>query len=88
MSHLIDPPWLTAWATTERPTGTVPGASSKGGDWRFNPAEMPSPEASPLGPFATTPSPVLPVESPWLLTPAASERGSSGNFCTGADPHR
>lgn len=88
MNHPIDPPWPTAWATTERPTGSVPGASSKGGDWHVNPAEMPSPEASPPGPFATTASPVLPVRSPWLHTPAADGRGSSGDFCTGADPHR
>ena len=88
MSHPVDPPWLTAWATTRGPTGSVPDASSKGGDWRFNQAEMPSPQASPPGPFVTTASPVFPVRSPWLLTHATNERGSSGDFCTGADPHR
>jgi hypothetical protein len=88
MHHLIDPPWLTAWATTERPTGPVPDASSKGNDWRFNPAAMPSPRASPPGPFETIASPALPVRLPWLRTHAAYGRGSSGDFCTGADPHR
>jgi hypothetical protein len=88
MSHLIDPLWLTACATAEGPTGLIPGASSKGGDWHANPAEMPSPETSPPGPFATSTSPALPVCSPWLRTLARSLRGSSGDFCTGADPHR
>ena len=85
MHHPVDPLWLTAWATTEGPTGPVPGASSKGGDWRFNTAEMPSPRASPPGPFETAASPALPVRSPWLHTRVACERGSSGDFW---DPHR
>jgi len=88
MNHLVDLSWLTACATVERPTGSVPSASSKGGDWHVNPAEMPSPKASPPGPFATVASPVLPVRASWLLTLARSLRGSSGDFCTDADPHR
>jgi len=48
-------------------------ASSKGGDWRTIPAEMPSPKVSLPGPFVHEPSPVLPVARGWLHTPAAAE---------------
>jgi hypothetical protein len=43
-------------------------ASSKGGDWRTIPAEMPSPKVSLPGPFVLAPSPVLPVALSWLHT--------------------
>ncbi len=57
-----------------------PNASSKGGDWRPTKAEVPSPEVTLPGPFATAPSPDLPVAPPWLLTPAAFGRSSSKGF--------
>ena len=45
-------------------------ASSRGGDWRTKQAEVPSPEVTLPGPYDMPPSPVLPVATRWLLTPA------------------
>ena len=45
-------------------------ASSKGGDRRTIPAELPSPEVALPGPFVHEPSPVLPVAHGWLRTSA------------------
>ena len=67
MLHPRGSPLLTASAA-ERGHWGVPYASSKGGDWRPTQAEMPSPEVSLPGPFATVPSPDPPVEPPWLRT--------------------
>ena len=88
------------WAarpTTGRPSGTVGSASSRGGDWRSTKAEVPHPEVSRPGPFATAPSPAHPVAPPWLHSSAGSAcgiragssarvRSRTGRFWRGRSP--
>ena len=74
--------------TAGKSRGVFPGASLKGGSWRDNQAEMPSPEVIPPGPFDTTASSGTPVAIALAAYPRTLWRGSSGMFCTGAAPHR
>jgi hypothetical protein len=83
------------WSLTDNPLDRSRGGRfglpstlhQKGGDWRTNQAEMPSPKVPLPGPFVTPPSPDLPVAMRWLLTSAES-RSSSKAFCTSAVSHR
>lgn len=65
-------PAITAWLPERRSSESTPSASRRGGVWHTMKAEMPSPGVSLPGPFDTLPSPVLPVETPWLRTSVES----------------
>jgi len=63
----LRPPSITTSPTAEGTSG-VPQRFTSGRWLAHFQAEMQSPEVFPPGPFATNPSPVLPVDPPWLRT--------------------
>jgi hypothetical protein len=62
----VTPAWFVAGIRTtgDERIRFIPGASSKGGDWRTKQAEVLSPEVSLPGSFVTVPSTAHPLEPP------------------------